>query len=136
MAREIASLGDVQNNQNPATTINDFKDRLVKLIPSEIITAYTTIFGLITGAVVAGNKNSLLLIVFALLLILTPFYLYYVSHVTKAAQIVFTTVAFAIWVSVIGGPFDGYHPLGFPLSFIGSIVLIFYTLLIPFVYKG
>ncbi len=136
MAREIASLSDVQNPQNPASTTNDFKDRLVKLIPSEIITAYTTIFGLITGAAIAGNKTQLLLIVFVLLLLLTPLYLYFISNVKKPGQIVFTTVAFAIWVSVIGGPFDSFKPLGFPLSFIGSIVLIFYTLLIPFVYKG
>jgi hypothetical protein len=50
MAREIRSVADVKANVAPA--INDpntYKDRLVKLIPSEIVTAYITLQGLISG---------------------------------------------------------------------------------------
>lgn len=42
MPREIKSLNAVPLNL-PSNQINDFKDRLVKLIPSEIVTAYITI---------------------------------------------------------------------------------------------
>jgi hypothetical protein len=43
MAREIKAAADAQI---PAPSpINDYKDRLVKLIPSEIITAYVTLKG-------------------------------------------------------------------------------------------
>ncbi|MBS1525603.1 MAG: hypothetical protein JST19_08135 [Bacteroidetes bacterium] len=134
MARAIRSLADVQRTPTVNTTVDDYKDRLVKLIPSEIVTAYITILGLINGADANGNKPTLLWIVFILLTVLTPFYLYFFSKVTKIAQLVFTTIAFVIWVIVAGSPFPTL--LGFSASFIGSIILIVYTLFIPFVYQG
>lgn len=157
MPREIRSLRDVVSSatisnkgNNTASASNepdDFKDRLVKLIPTEIVTAYITIQGLITGAGGAaagtptsgsdnttGNAQTLLWIVFIVLTILTPIYLYFISKVRKWLQILFNTVAFIIWVIVIGGPIE--EILGFPAEFIGSIILVIYTLLIPLVYKG
>ena len=131
MAREIKSAADVPSAPSP---VNDYKDRLVKLIPSEIITAYVTLKGLISSAGVAGNKQLLLWIVFGILVILNPLYLYYITRVKKAGQIVFSSFAFVLWVMVIGGTFANI--LGFPAEFLGSILLVIYTLFIPFVYKG
>lgn len=131
MAREIKSAADVPSAPSP---VNDYKDRLVKLIPSEIITAYVTLKGLISSAGVAGNKQLLLWIVFGILVILNPLYLYYITRVKKAGQIVFSSFAFVLWVMVIGGTFSNI--LGFPAEFLGSILLVIYTLFIPFVYKG
>ena len=131
MAREIKSAADMPV---PPVPINDYKDRLVKLIPSEIITAYVTLKGLINGAGAAGNKSLLLWIVFGILVVLNPLYLYYVTQVRKPGQILFSSVAFVLWVMVIGGTFTSV--LGFPAEFIGSILLVLYTLFIPFVYKG
>ena len=48
MAREIKAVADI--HPAPTSAVNDYKDRLVKLIPSEIITAYVTLKGLINGA--------------------------------------------------------------------------------------
>jgi hypothetical protein len=132
MAREIKSSTDIP--PSPPSQVNDYKDRLVKLIPSEIITAYVTLKGLIYGAGVSGNKQLLLWIVFGILVILNPLYLYYITQVRKAGQIVFSSFAFVLWVLVIGGPFTSI--LGFPAEYIGSILLVIYTLFIPFVYKG
>jgi len=39
-----------------------------------------------------------------------------------------------LWVMVIGGTFSTIF--GFPAEYIGSIMLVIYTLFIPFVYKG
>jgi len=117
------------------TLPNDFKDRLVKLIPSEIVTAYITIQGLIAGAASpTGKKDILLWIVIIVLIVLTPVYLRFVGNVTKRGQLIFTTIAFIIWVIVIGSPIK--EILNFPASFIGSIMLVLYTLVIPFIYKG
>jgi hypothetical protein len=132
MAREIKSAADI--TAVPLPGVNDYKDRLVKLIPSEIITAYVTLKGLISGAGVSGNKLLLLWIVFGILVILNPLYLYYVTGVRKAGQIVFSSFAFILWVMVIGGTFTTL--LGFPAEWLGSILLVIYTLFIPFVYKG
>jgi uncharacterized membrane protein YdfJ with MMPL/SSD domain len=132
MAREIKSAADVPV---PAPSqVNDYKDRLVKLIPSEIITAYVTLKALINGAGEQGNRQLLTWIVFGILVILNPVYLYYVTNVKKAGQIVFSSFAFVLWVMVIGGTFTTV--LGYSAEYLGSIMLVIYTLLIPFVYKG
>jgi len=134
MAREIKSAADIRAIDAPVSSVNDYKDRLVKLIPSEIITAYVTIRGLISGAGVQGNKELLLWIVFGMLVVINPLYLFYVTRVKKAGQILFSSIAFILWVMVIGGTFTSI--LGFPAEFLGSILLVIYTLFIPFVYKG
>lgn len=133
MAREIKSAADLQAPA-PAYGVNDYKDRLVKLIPSEIITAYVTLKGLITGPEVPGDKALLLWIVFGILVVMNPLYLFYITGVRKAGQIIFSSFAFVLWVMVIGGTFTSV--LGFPSEYIGSILLVIYTLFIPFVYKG
>jgi hypothetical protein len=133
MTREIKSSADTHLEPD-LPTVNDYKDRLVKLIPTEIITAYVTIKGLVSGSGVQGNKQLLIWIVFAVLLIVNPLYLYYVTQVKKTGQIVFSSIAFVLWVMVIGGTFSNI--LGFPPEFLGSILLVLYTLFIPFVYKG
>jgi|SRR5450432_1770205 hypothetical protein len=133
MTREIKSSADTHLEPD-LPTVNDYKDRLVKLIPTEIITAYVTIKGLVSGSGVQGNKQLLIWIVFAVLLIVNPLYLYYVTQVKKTGQIVFSSIAFVLWVMVIGGTFGNI--LGFPPEFLGSILLVLYTLFIPFVYKG
>lgn len=135
MSREIASKQDVLNPASPADAPSDFKDRLVKLIPSEIVTAYITLQGMIT----ANGNNQVLFIGIAImsLLALTPFYLSKISKVNKVGQIIFTTLAFLVWVMASGG----FHIL-FPSSqvfendFLGSMILLIYTLFIPLVYKG
>lgn len=133
MAREIKSAADLGLREH-SYGANDYKDRLVKLIPSEIITAYVTLKGLITGPDVPGNKTLLLWIVFGILVVMNPLYLFYITKVKKAGQIIFSSFAFILWVMVIGGTFTSV--LGFPSEYIGSILLVIYTLFIPFVYKG
>jgi hypothetical protein len=132
MAREIKSAADI--SVPPPAQVNDYKDRLVKLIPSEIITAYVTLKGLINGAGEQGNRQLLIWIVFGILVIMTPLYLFYITNVKKAGQIVFSSIAFVLWVMVIGGTFTTI--LGFSAEYLGSILLVIYTLFIPFVYKG
>ena len=137
MPREIKSLADVRAASPEVPAENSFKDRLVKLIPSEIVTAYVTIQGLISSVGTGNsvqNTHTLMWIIIAVLFILTPLYLWQVGNVKKMGQIVFTSIAFLIWVLAIGSPLGTI--LGFASTFIGSIVLVLYTLMIPFFYKG
>lgn len=114
-------------------TGNDYKDRLVKLIPSEIITAYITLQGLIGDR---PDKQIYTWIVFGCLLILTPLYLRFISKVTLAGQLVFSTIAFIIWVIATGGFVVMLPSIKILNQFFGSLILVIYTLVIPFVYKG
>src|SRR5579871_3989303 len=66
MAREIRSQVQLLAANSPIP-VSDFKDRLVKLIPSEIVTAYVTLYGLIGDSKVSGKKDILLWIVVGIL---------------------------------------------------------------------
>ncbi|MDT8402683.1 MAG: hypothetical protein RQ743_13395 [Bacteroidales bacterium] len=109
---------------------NNYQSRLLKLIPSEIVAAYLVIIGFIP----AGYEHSkiLLTVVTAILLIMVPFYLISFMSVKGPLQIIFTSLSFLVWVYSIGGPFVYY---GIHEAVIGSVLLVLWTLLIPFVVK-
>jgi len=128
MAREV-------NSTQP------YSDKLVKLIPSEIIGAYmvlSNILGSTAGSMQASVKPFpvtdndlkpiLLQVVFFVLLILTPVYLKKISKVNNVAQLIVTTVSFIIWVYTLGGPFIVW---GIYYSLIGSVVLVLWSVVIP-----
>ena len=117
MAREIKSY-------------NHYKDRLLKLIPTEIVAAYLVIEGIIPeGDPLAGWVSLLSALI---LLILIPFYLQKIMAVKRTRQVVFTMISFIIWIYSIGGPFEDY---GIYVGYIGSVLLVLWTLLIPLLYK-
>jgi len=114
------------------TTENDFKDKLVKLIPTEIVGAYMVLAGMLGfGAEKLPDDRMahlLIKIVFVILLVLTPLYLWRVSGVKRALQLVVSTISFAVWVYTLGGPFrswDIYYPM------IASVALVIWSLIPP-----
>ena len=125
MAREV-------NSTQP------YYDKLIKLIPTEIIGAYMVLSNIL--GYTSGNNQSLsvpdenkmksilLQIVFFVLVILTPVYLRKISKVKNAMQLVVTTFSFIIWVYTLGGPFVVWHIY---YSLIGSVILVLWSLIIP-----
>ncbi|MCU0461057.1 MAG: hypothetical protein MUF36_03430 [Bacteroidales bacterium] len=122
-------------------TTQPYSDKLVKLIPTEIIGAYMVLSNILGSA--AGNiqtsvkpfpvtdndlKPILLQVVFFVLLILTPVYLKKISKVNNVTQLIVTTVSFIIWVYTLGGPFIVW---GIYYSLIGSVVLVLWSVIIP-----
>lgn len=107
--------------------VNDtqaFQDKIVKLIPTEIVGAYMVLAGIVP----ASSAKVGTLVISIILLILTPLYLRKISKVTNVSQLVVTTISFAVWVYSLGGPFAAW---GIYESYIASIVLILWTLIIP-----
>ncbi|HNY14247.1 MAG TPA: hypothetical protein PKI12_01825 [Bacteroidales bacterium] len=122
-------------------TTQPYYDKLVKLIPSEIIGAYlvlSNILGYAGGNIqakalaVSGTEAEmrpvLIQVVFFILLALTPLYLRKISRVKNVTQLVVTTFSFIIWVYTLGGPFSVW---GIYYSLIGSVVLVLWSLIIP-----
>ncbi len=109
---------------------NPYKDRLLKLIPSEIVAAYLVIEGLIPEK--ASTAPWVSLGATLILLVLIPFYMTRIMEVKVPRQILFTMVSFMVWVYALGGPFAYY---GLYTGYIGSVILVLWTLLIPFFYK-
>ena len=112
-------------------------DLLVKLIPTEIVGAYMVLAGLLgSGSLgistltetIPDNvlRNALIQAVFFILLILTPFYLWFVTNVKNKWQIAVCMVSFIVWVYTLGGPFVVW---GVYYSLISSVILVLWTLI-------
>src|SRR5262245_2364370 len=75
---------------------DDFLERLLKYIPTEVVATYIFLLG-----VVRANANAehgaLGWCLFAVLLIGTPLYLWRVQKVSKPVQLALATGAFAVW---------------------------------------
>jgi len=129
MSRRIVST---QLQANQAGSVDTYFDRVVKYIPADIIAAWTTATGLI--AVAAGLSRNVLWIVFFVLLVLTPFWIMKTTDKPNQphakTQIAIGTIAFAVWVFALGGPFA---QLGFYKPVYGSLILIFYTLVVALI---
>jgi hypothetical protein len=114
-----------------------YADLLVKLIPTEIVGAYMVLAGLLGSgssgvstltATIPDNilRNGLIQAVFFVLLILTPFYLWFVTNIRNKLQIAVCTVSFIVWVYTLGGPFVVW---GFYYSLVSSVILVLWTLI-------
>ncbi|MDX1491734.1 MAG: hypothetical protein R3332_10625 [Pseudohongiellaceae bacterium] len=103
-----------------------YSEKLVKLIPTEIIGAYIAIEGM-----VRSNGDVYMQVMVAasiVLLLLVPLYLTIIFRVNNKAQIVVTMLSFLVWIFSMGGPFATqlwYLPV------YGSVVLVLWTLIVP-----
>jgi len=112
-----------------------YADKLVKLVPTEIVGAYMVLSGMIGVSPASSSKptdmsSALIIVVSIILLALTPLYLLRISRVKNVIQIVVTTLSFAIWVYTLGGPFvvaGIYYPI------IASIVLVLWQMIVPMI---
>ncbi|HEV2389039.1 MAG TPA: hypothetical protein VGS20_17495 [Candidatus Acidoferrales bacterium] len=116
----------------PIPEPDDYKSRLLKYIPTEVVAVYLTIAGIVHASG-SGLPRPTLSVVFVVLLVATPLYLWRVLQVTKAPQLAVSTVSFAVWVFTLGGPFASagwYRPA------YGAILLPLYTFMVPILYQG
>jgi hypothetical protein len=125
--RDVDALTAVRGTSSataPAHSADSYNTRILKYIPAEVVAVYIGIQGAINQADPSGPNATLLWIAFGILLILTPVYLWRVTHVTKTVQLVITTISFAVWVFSLGGPFaflPWYHVI------YGAVLLPLFT---------
>ncbi len=113
-----------------APSADDYKDRLFKYIPADVIALYLTLDGILATAAPAENLplDALRWIVAGVVFVLTPLYLARVAKVTKRKQIAISTSAFAVWAFYLGGPFktlEFYHPV------YGALLFVVFTFVVP-----
>jgi hypothetical protein len=99
-----------------------YLEKLTKLIPGEIIALYLAIAAFVPKEIVAQS------IVAGLAFVLTPLYLTNVAKVKNVMQVIVSTISFAVWVFVTGGPFTGQ---AWYQAWIPGAVLAAYTLIVP-----
>ena len=115
-----------------------YADKVVKLVPTEIVGAYMVLAGIVgvTAASPAAPADSLsrilIQVVFFVLLILTPLYLWRISGVTNMVQLVVTTLAFIVWIYTLGGPFSVW---GIYEPKVAAILLTLWSFIIPIIVR-
>jgi hypothetical protein len=117
----------------PVPNADDYQSRLLKYIPAEVIAVYLTLDNALRSAKDQIALQSWLWIIFGILLVGTPLYLWRVSKVTKKVQLLISTIAFAVWVFALGGAFalqSWYHPV------YGALLLPLYTFFVPVISGG
>jgi hypothetical protein len=114
-------------------SVDQYFDRLLKYIPGDVVGAWVASQGLIKSATDAP-QTSLLWITFGVGVVFTAVWtLKQTSEPRKQSAITQTLIsigAFIVWVLALGGPFE---TLEFYRPVYGSLLLIFYTLLVAIV---
>ena len=108
---------------------DNYYNRLVKLIPAEVIAFYLSLDGIVSNM---PNKNVLLWIVFLISILGTWLYIKRVSNINRLIQQLLTVLSFIVWVFVIGGPFQQYS--WYDVNY-GKILVTVYTFFIPLIYN-
>ena len=122
--RKASAGGLAAGGAEKVPTADEYSDRLIKYIPSEVVSVYLFADGLLRSSENQIPKNTLQWTVFAILLVMTPFYLRRIQKVKKYQQLAIATISFAAWVFTLGGPFTQftwYH------SVYGLLLLPIYT---------
>jgi hypothetical protein len=116
--------------QGTGGSVDTYFDKVIKYIPSDIVGGWIAVTGLINSA--SNVPTSLLLwIGFGVGIVLTALWTHKQTSVPNMqlarTQILISTGSFIVWVFALGGPFA---TLGFYRPLYGSLLLIFYTLVI------
>ena len=116
-----------------------YLSRVLKYIPSEIVMAYLSIDGVLRSCYnpnVWADRQILLRLLWgisAVLVVLTPLWLWRVMRVRRWSQLVISTLSVPVWLFAIGGPFNllyWYRPA------LGAIALPLYTLILPIISRS
>ncbi|MGI9325079.1 MAG: hypothetical protein ACR2PZ_07660 [Pseudomonadales bacterium] len=125
-----------------APNADSYTDRLLKLIPGEVVAFYLSSTAALKSAVPNEASNvsavsasgslsvaaSAPWVVFAFCILATYFYLRIVLKVVSNRQLAITVGAFCVWAFSLGYPFDGF---AWYQSAYGGILLAAYTLVAP-----
>lgn len=137
MAREIKYYSKhVRVAADAAQELDSYKEKLLKLIPAEIVAAFLTLKGLLDAAKQVPGIETVQWVVFIGLLIFTPLIYWKGYGVRDLKQHITTSVAFIVWVFTVGGPFDQFFLDSsgalLPMKgIIASLILVFYSLVVP-----
>lgn len=113
---------------------NQYVEKLLKLVPTEIVAAFVSIQGILLTQPSTVLQPWLFGIALFLAFVVLPLYLRKAQDVQSPAQILLTTLAFLIWAYNMGGNnmaflADDFNPA------IASVLLILFTVIAP-LYKG
>ncbi len=141
LLRRSTTLAQREGDTAPTEQPDNYAAQIVKLIPVEVVGVYLGISNLIEGQQItdAATNQTVQWIVFFTILLITPFYLHRAAGVTDKAQLWISTLSFIVWALSLGGPFalffDDKLAGGLTIKFLGAILIMVYSLVVPIFYK-
>lgn len=111
--------------QQKRTDWQNVGEKFVKLIPTEIITLYYSLEGMLNVLSHPGWKYGISWAVFGICLVLTPTYIYFMSikGKPKKCNIIISTFAFLVWAYFSSG--QQLMPNLFDPGLAGIIMIVF-----------
>jgi hypothetical protein len=120
------------NLQTPAPTTPDpYKDRLLKLIPAEVVAVYLGVFQIMTNQ---KSEQWMYLLVFFLLLVGNIFYKMK-AGVHDWVQLLIASIAYFLWVCSLGGPVPNWYIGSQSAQSISAIFVPIFTFFVPLIYS-
>jgi hypothetical protein len=113
-----------------ARSADDYRTRLLTYIPADVVAAWVFLDRILHVDPI--GSPTLHWIVFGVVLVLTPLWTWYATEAPAlpAARVLTSTVAFAVWVFALGGPFVR---LGWYTPTLAAVLLVLYTLAAPLI---
>ncbi|WP_438034757.1 hypothetical protein [Sorangium sp. So ce204] len=102
-----------------------FTQRLVKLIPSEVIGTFLVIDGLLQAGANQVPLVPVFFLLFSLFLVGTPLYLWRFEQIRSPLQLTLSMFSFVVWVFATGGVIRQVVPAFTPVM--GGLLLAAYT---------
>ena len=117
-----------------AAAESPYAERLVKLIPAEVVALY--LFG--TGAIPADAVKSSVAWAVTCLMLVVIARAFTTRDVPRLlppqwTAVILASISFVIWIFTMPGPLQGF---GLAPPFVGSLVMATWTFLVPYFYKG
>jgi hypothetical protein len=118
----------------PSDTFDSYLDRLLKMIPAEVISLY-----LVGGGLIPEDQGLALAIWAGVCLIGVVLLRAYgtadpaQNKSTDWIHVAISSVAFVILVYSLGGPFQEY---GLHVPYVGSLLVLAWTFFLPIFYRG
>jgi hypothetical protein len=124
----------VRDSRSSSEAFKDYLDRLLKMIPGEVVGVY------MIGAGFIPKENPNWLIAWACACLVLVFIVRIFGTADPKADkkpqgvpVLIAAGAFLVWLYWLGGPFV---TLGIHRAFIGSLLVLLWSFVIPFFYEG
>ena len=132
--RKGVGVREVSAAPGPGPDMESYFERLIKMIPGEVIALYV----LGSGVIPTGQPISL--VVWAVVCIFAVIAVRAWGSADRSKgetadwmMVLISAVAFVVWLYNLGGPFAAYNLY---VPYIGTLVALAYTFFVPIFYRG
>ena len=124
------SLASVTAPKPAAEEADEYRDRLIKYIPADVVAIYLTLTGLVKLLPSKAPVQAVGWGLFTLILLISVPWQRKIVKITKWKQVLIGSVAFVIWAISLGDPFaSAWQSWYYPAY--GTMAVALYTFLIP-----